>query len=72
MENNTGKHTKGQRILAMTGVILLVLLYIVTLISALLSTPVAPTLFKVCIFSSLLIPLLIWGNMLIAKLLSRH
>jgi hypothetical protein len=72
MDHNTSKYTKGQRILAMTGVILLALLYIATLISALLATPATHTLFRVSILSSILVPLLIWGYMLVAKMFSRN
>lgn len=60
---------KTKRILALIGVILLLSLYIITLISAITSTPATPGLFKACIYSSILIPILLYAYMLIYRVL---
>lgn len=61
-------YTKGQRIVAMIGVILLVALYLVTLIAAFTTSPAAPELFKMCIGSSILLPIMFWLYIRFAKL----
>ena len=61
-------YTKGQRIAAMIGVILLLLLYIVTLISAITTSPATPELFKMCIGASILLPIMFWLYIRFAKL----
>lgn len=61
-------YTRGQRIVAMIGVILLVALYLVTLIAALTTSPATPELFKMCIGSSILLPIMFWLYIRFAKL----
>lgn len=61
-------YTKGQRIVAMIGVILLVALYLVTLIAALTTSKATPELFKMCIGSSILLPIMFWLYIRFAKL----
>lgn len=61
-------YTKGQRIVAMIGVIFLLALYVVTLISALTTSPATPELFKMCIGSSILLPIMFWLYIRFAKL----
>lgn len=73
MENKEDKqfqssYTKGQRMVAMIGAILLVMLYLVTLVAALTTSPAAPELFKMCIGSSILLPILFWLYIRFAKL----
>ena len=53
-------YTKGQRVFAMIGVIFLLALYLVTLISALTTSPATPALFKMCICSSFLLLFIFW------------
>lgn len=65
-------YTKGQRIAAMIGVILLLMLYIVTLISAISTSPATPELFKMCIGSSILLPIMFWLYLRFAKLFIEH
>lgn len=65
-------YTKGQRIAAMIGVILLLLLYIVTLISAITTSPATPELFKMCIGASILLPIMFWLYMRFAKMFMEH
>lgn len=62
-------YTKGQRMAAMIGVILLLSLYIITLISAITTSPAAPALFKMCIGSSILLPIMFWLYIRFAKLM---
>lgn len=62
---------KTQRILAMIGVILLISLYIVTLISAFLATPYSSALFKSCIYSTIVIPILLYVYIMLYKLLKK-
>ena len=42
-------YPKGARIIAAVGAVLLVLMYIITLIAALTTSPASPGLFKVCL-----------------------
>lgn len=64
------KYTKPQRIVALCGVLLIVLLYIITLISAIFTSPAAPALFRGSLFASFLIPLMIFCYIKISRLLS--
>lgn len=61
-------YTKGQRIVAMIGVIFLVVLYLITLVSAIMTSPAAPELFKMCIGSSILLPIMFWLYIRFAKM----
>lgn len=61
-------YTKGQRIAAMTGVVLLLALYLVTLVAGLTTSPAAPELFKMCIGASILLPIMFWLYLRFAKL----
>ncbi len=61
-------YTKGQRIVALIGVIFLIGLYVVTLISACITSPATPELFKMCIGSSILLPIMFWLYIRFAKL----
>lgn len=61
-------YTKGQRIVAMVGVILLLALYLVTLVAAITTSPAAPELFKMCIGASILLPIMFWLYIRFAKL----
>ena len=60
-EDNAGKKTMtSKQIVAIAGVILLVLLYIVTLAAALIDTSASGQLFRICLFATVAIPILIW------------
>lgn len=61
-------YTKGQRIFAMVGVIVLLLMYIATLISAITTSPATPELFKMCIGASILLPIMFWLYIRFARL----
>lgn len=60
---------KGKRILAMAGVVILVVLYLVTLISAIFATPVTKDFFLLSLVATILIPLLVYIYMLISRLI---
>lgn len=53
-------YTKGQRIFAVIGIVLLLAMYIITFISALTTSSAAPELFKMCIGASILLPIMFW------------
>ncbi len=58
-----------KRIIAIVGVVILVLLYIVTLISAITTSPQTPELFKACVLATIVVPVFIYGYLLIYKVL---
>lgn len=62
------KYTKAQRIFAMTGVILLVLLYMCTLIFALLKNDYSRQLFTASIAATIAIPLMIHFFMMMTNI----
>lgn len=68
-EMPVSSYPRGVRITAMAGVVLLVLLYIVTLIAALTTSPTSGGLFKACLGASILIPIMLWLYIRFAKLL---
>lgn len=53
-------YSKKQRIAALIGILLLVLLYIVTLVCAIFNFDGTGRLFQACLFCTIAIPLLIW------------
>lgn len=67
MDKKEEKRPKIQRILALVGVILLVGLYLITLLSAVFTTPATKGLFLACVFATIAIPVMIYGYMLIYK-----
>lgn len=60
---------KIKRILALTGAILLVALYACTLIFALIDSPATSSLLAASVAATTLIPVLLYGYILIARLL---
>ncbi len=63
--NKTVKKPKDKRItskqiVAMTGVILLALLYVITLIVAIVDSSASGRLLWMCLFATVAIPMLIW------------
>lgn len=61
-----------KRIFAMAGVVLLVLLYIVTLVCAIINSPFSVQLFKASVAMTIIIPVLIFGYRLIYKILKDY
>lgn len=53
-------YSKKQRLAALLGIILLVLLYIVTLVCAIFDFDGSGKLFMICLFATIAVPILIW------------
>lgn len=64
-------YPKGVRIMAAVGAVLLVLMYVVTLIAALTTSPASSALFKACLGGSILLPIMLWLYIRFAKLLTK-
>ena len=64
------RYPKSVRIFAIIGIILLLALYITTLIAAVTTSPQTAGLFKACLGASILLPIVLWGYLRIAMLLS--
>lgn len=64
-------YPKGVRIMAAVGAVLLVLMYVVTLIAALTTSPASSSLFKACLGGSILLPIMLWLYIRFAKLLTK-
>lgn len=62
-------YPKGVRIIAMAGVVILLLMYIITLIAALTTSPASAGLFKACLGGSILLPIMLWLYIRFARLL---
>ncbi|HJD45702.1 MAG TPA: hypothetical protein H9909_02545 [Candidatus Mediterraneibacter norfolkensis] len=63
---------KIKRILALAGALLLVALYACTLIFALMESPAASGLLAASVAATILIPVLLYGYILIARLVKEH
>ena len=64
-------YPRGVRIMAAVGAVLLVIMYIITLIAALTTSPASGGLFKACVGGSLLLPIMLWLYIQFAKWLSK-
>ncbi|MEG0805096.1 MAG: hypothetical protein RR364_00785 [Lachnospiraceae bacterium] len=62
---------KTKQVMAIIGIILLVSLYVATLVLAITSNPNSMNLFKASIFSTIVIPVLIWIYTFIYKLIKK-
>lgn len=75
-ESGSRKPVSGitsKQVVAMTGIILLVLLYIIALIAAVVDTSSSGRLFMLCLFATIAIPILIWiYTWMYGKLRNRH
>ena len=60
---------KTKRILALIGAALLVCMYLCTLVFALMNSPAAAGLFRASVAATILIPVLLYAYILIARLL---
>lgn len=73
--NLSGKNKKitSRQVVAMVGVILLVLLYIITLIMAVIDKSRSGHMFLMCLVATMVIPLLIWiYTWLYGKITGKH
>ncbi len=72
-KNKASKKIPPKQIVAIIGILLLVLMYLVTLIVAIFDTSVSGSLFKMCLFATIAIPFLIWIYIwLYGRLTNRH
>lgn len=70
---NASKKATSKQIAAIIGIILLVLLYVVTLVAAFADNSASGTLFMLCLFATIAIPVLIWiYTWMYGKLTGRH
>ena len=53
-------YSKKQRIAAIVGIVLLLLLYIVTLLAAIFNFDGKGKMFMVCLFATIVVPIMIW------------
>lgn len=60
---------KTKRILALVGAVLLVCMYICTLVFALIDSPAATGLLRASVAATILIPVLLYAYILVARLL---
>lgn len=68
-----GTKMTSRRVVAMIGVILLVLLYLVTLIVAIVDRSASGRLFWICLYATVAIPILIWVyTWMYGKLTRKH
>lgn len=64
---------KIKRILALAGAVFLACIYIATLVFALIDSPAASGFFRASVAATILVPVLLYGYILIARLLrNRH
>lgn len=63
---------KFKQIFAFAGAVLLVLLYLSTLVFALIDHPLAPNLLSAALFCTVVIPTAIYGYMLILRHLKKR
>jgi hypothetical protein len=63
---------KLKRISALSGVVILVGLYVMTFIFSLLNSPNAANLFKASLYSTIIIPILLYSYMLIYKYIKKN
>lgn len=62
---------KSKRIIALIGVAFLILLYIVTFIAAIFSSPSFKGLFVACLYSTIIVPILLYAFLMIGKILKK-
>lgn len=61
-----------KRMLALAGVVILVLLYVSTLVTAIINSPLSVQMFKASVAMTIIVPVLIFGYRLIAKVLKSY
>lgn len=67
------KKITSKQIVAMVGVILLVLMYLVTLVVAIVDSSASGKLFALCLYATIAVPILIWiYTWMYGKLTGKH
>lgn len=70
---NSGKKVTSKQVVAIIGIVLLVLMYIVTLIAAIADSSASGRLFWMCLYATVVIPILIWVyTWMYGKLTRKH
>lgn len=70
---NSGKKMTSKQVVAIIGIVLLVLMYIATLIAAIVDSSASGHLFWVCLYATVVIPILIWVyTWMYGKLTQKH
>jgi hypothetical protein len=59
------------RVIALVAAVFLVMMYVITLIAGLTTSPAYPNLFKICLSASILIPIVLWGYVVLVKIFGR-
>lgn len=73
MKKEKNKKITSKQIVAVGGIVLLVLMYIITLFAAIFDSSASARLFRMCLFATAAIPLLIWIYIwMYGKLKGRH
>ena len=67
-QKRKSSYTKGQRIAALIGVVLLLAMYLVTFVAALTRSTHTPELFRMCVGSTILLPIMFWLYIRFAKM----
>lgn len=67
-QKRKSSYTKGQRIAALIGVVLLLAMYLVTFVAALTTSTHTPELFRMCVGSTILLPIMFWLYIRFAKM----
>lgn len=57
---NSWSSWNSRQVIALAGVILLVLLYVITLIAAIVDSSQSAQWFRICLFATLALPLILW------------
>lgn len=69
----SGKKVTSKQIVAIVGIVLLVLMYIAALIAAIVDNSASGRLFWVCLYATIVIPILIWiYTWMYGKLTQKH
>lgn len=70
---NSGKKMTSRQVVAIIGIVLLVLMYIATLIAAIADSSASGHLFRMCLYATIVIPILIWVyTWMYGKLTQKH
>lgn len=70
---DSGKKVTSKQVVAIIGIVLLVLMYIVTLIAAIVDSSASGRLFWMCLYATAFIPILIWVyTWMYGKLTQKH
>lgn len=63
---------KTKRILALVGAILLVSIYVLTLVGAVTHSKYSDALFKASLYSTFVVPVMLYGYILVYRLVKKH